>query len=127
MTVTVASFRSNLPEFADATVYTDASIQRFITLAANFINPNQWGTIADYGTELWVAHNIAIAADKIKTGDVISLGAPTVEKHVGEVGYSQNPGLLIQGQEDIGLYAKTTYGIQFWQLMKLVGTGGIQL
>ena len=127
MTVTVASFRANFPEFADTSIYPDAAITRFIVLAANFLNPRQWGAIVDYGTELWVAHNITISGEKIKTGDVASLGAPITEKHVGEVGYSQSPGLLLQGQGDIGLYAKTTYGLQFWQLMNLVGTGGIQL
>lgn len=125
MTVTPASFRTNHQEFADVTVYRDSAIQYWIDLAMQFVSED-WGTVRDYGIELFVAHKLACATIKEGGGDIFGVTGPITSRHVGEVGYSSNPQFLFNGLEGIGFWARTSFGIEFWQLAKMFGSGGRQ-
>lgn len=127
MTVTATSFRLNHEEFADDQVYPDTLINQYITLSRLFINPAVWGDATDYGTELWVAHNVAIAGEKIRTGDLFGVTGIHTSEHVGEVGFSSDPKLIFGGLDDAGFYARSSFGLQFWQLAKMFGSGGLQV
>ncbi len=127
MTVTPTSFRLNHEEFADDQVYPDTMIDQYIKLAKLFVNPDRWGDATDYGIELWVAHNIAVAALKITSGDVFGVLGIHTSEHVGEVGFTADPRLLFGGLDDAGFYARSSFGLQFWQLAKMLGSGGLQI
>jgi hypothetical protein len=127
MTVTATSFRLNHEEFADDQKYPDTLVNQYINLAKLFVNPDVWTDATDYGTELWVAHNVAIAGEKMNGGDIFGVTGIHTGEHVGEVGFTADPKLLFGGLTDAGFYARSSFGLQFWQLAKMFGGGGRQL
>lgn len=131
MTVTVASFRADFPEFADATAYPDTGILFWLTLGYNLLDPIRWGDLLDPGVELFIAHNIvlekynqmAIAAGR-PPGLVGGTGV-AASKSVGGVSISYNTTFgFIEGA---GSYNLTTYGIRFYTFARIIGIGGMQL
>lgn len=129
MTVTVASFRSAFPEFADATVYTDASVQMWLSASVSLLSPERWGDLLDLGTSLFVAHNIVLGAMNAraasKGGSPGSGGGVTASKAVDKVSVSYDTGAAtIEGAASWNL---TTYGTRYLQLARMVGAGGLQI
>lgn len=127
MTVTPTSFRLQYQEFADDNVYPDTLLNQYLKLAKMFIVQDVWGDAWDYGVSLWTAHNVAIAGDKLNGGDIFGITGIRTSAHVGEVGYTADPKVLFQGLDGIGFYARSSYGIQFFQLAKMFGSGGLQV
>ncbi len=127
MTVTATSFRLNHQEFADDHKYPDTLINQYIRLAQMFVREDRWGDARDYGIELWVAHNVAIAGDKMAGGDIFGVLGIMTSQHVGEVGFTADPKMLFQGLDEIGFYARSSFGIQFFQLARMMGSGGVQV
>jgi hypothetical protein len=129
MTVTPASFRVNFPEFTDATAYPDARITYWIGIAGLRLNACRWSTLLDHGTELFVAHNLVLgrqAAMSAAGGGVPGQASgPTSSETVDKVSVSYDTGAA--AIEDGGAWNLTTYGVQFLQLARLIGAGGIQL
>lgn len=128
MTVTADSFRKHYREFADPVLYDGEDIDYYIGIAYSLLNANRWGNLLDYGIELWVAHNLALSGEKKEDdADLANFSGPTTSQHVGEVGFTSSPQFILQGLKDIGLFAKTTYGIQYWQMAEKIGAGGVQI
>lgn len=127
MTVTADSFRNHYREFADAAIYADPDITYYIGLAYDFLIADRWGKHLDYGVELWVAHNLVISGIKKEDGDPSAgIEGPVTSQHVGEVGFTNAPQYLLQGLKDAGFYARTSYGLQYFQLANMIGSGGFQ-
>jgi hypothetical protein len=131
VSVTVASFRQAFPEFTDPGVYDAGLITTFVNLAVNcFQNLLRWDpNCLDYGTGLFVAHHMVLQARASQTAQVGGIPG-TVEgvrnnKSVDKVavGYDVDSVVL----EGAAFWNMTTYGVRFYQLVRLFGTGGVQL
>lgn len=123
MTVTTASFRGDFPEFADTTIYSDAQVSLWLNFANLSLQSAQdrWADFLDIGTELLMAHNIAISA-KAGAGKV---GGPIASKSVGGVSASYDTSAVTI--EGAGQYNMTSYGVRFLQMARMIGAGGVQL
>ena len=135
MTITIAQFVADFPEFADAS---PAVFGFYLDLATMLLNPRRWPTtpspttglsVLDRGTELFVAHNIALEQRTIKEA---AFGAPVgvtqgpvSSKGVGptSVGYDTASGVEADG----GHWNTTIYGIRFLRLLRTVAAGPIQV
>lgn len=125
----IVQFRKDLPEFSDTARYTDEVITFWATIAETMVVAKRWKTMTDTGVKLYVAHEITLAANNIKTGSIggtpgSSPGIAT-SKTVGSVtvAYDANVG----AEKDAGWWNLTTYGKQFIRLAKILGAGAIQL
>lgn len=130
MTVTVTSFRKDLPEFTDPGRYDGNLITTFIALASAFQNTFRWDPLTiDYGTQQFVAHHLVLQARNNATADASGIPG-TVEgvrttKTVDKVtvGYDVESVTL----KDAAFWNMTTYGIRFLQLTRAYGSGGFQV
>lgn len=129
MAVTVASFRADFPEFTSNTAYPDATVAFWLGLAGKMLSADRWGDLTDYGIELFVAHNITLAARDLKTADAGGFGGSgagvTSSKTVDKVSVSYDTAAATI--EGAGNWNLTTYGTRYIQLARLVGAGGVQL
>jgi len=130
VSVTVISFRGDLPEFKDPSVYPDSMVNRYITLGVNFQNQYRWDpSIIDYGTELFVAHNCVL--DARNQAAATAGGIPgTVQgvqtsKGVDKVNVSYDVEKVTL--ENGSFWNMTTYGVRFLQLSRMYGSGGYQV
>jgi len=130
MAVTNADFRLNFPEFADVSKYPEAQVTFWRTYAERLLYDEcRWSDMRDYGIQLVMAHQLTLAGRNAAAasagGAPGSVQGAVSSKAVGgvSVSYDTTAALL----QDGGYWNLTTYGIQFWQLAMLVGTGGFQL
>lgn len=90
-------------------------------------------TVADFATEMWIAHQLVLekqAVDAARNG-----GDPGTKigimssKSVNGVSVGFDIGSVAGGslQENAGYYNQTVYGMRFYRLMKLRGSGPIQI
>ena len=140
--ITPATFRADLPEFANTTVYPDLMIAYWIAIGVLMLPTQSWGlgsttavsppsTIYDFGLEMFVAHNCALEAQAIAAaaaGGVPGGGGATgnvTSESVGQVsrGYSDGSSML----PDAGHWNLTVYGNRFLFLARLRGKGPIQI
>lgn len=130
MTVTNASFRVDFPEFSDTTVFSDQQIGFWLNFALLALTPAalDWDVMFDVGTELLMAHHIAIEARDIVTaqkGGIPGQSAgPQTSKSVGGVSVSYGDAAKIDGG---GSFNNTTYGTRFLQMAQMIGAGGMQV
>ena len=124
-----AKFRQDFPEFADTTKYPDPAVNLWLGLASTTLPADRWCDYLDIGMELFTAHNLALAAGNQATAAVggapWQVKGPMTSKAVDKVsgGYDSGAATL----DDGGFFNLTTYGIQFLQLSRMIGSGGIQL
>jgi hypothetical protein len=129
MAFTVADFRANFPEFADAAVYPPSLVNYWVMNAGLMLNASRWGTWLDLATQLMAAHNIVLEARAIAesvNGETpgVTTGA-VVSKGVDKVSISFDVGSSTE--EKAGHYNTTIYGTRFWKMTRKVGAGPIQL
>ena len=123
------TFRQDFPEFSNTTTYPDTLINFWLNLAIARLNKNVWGQIYTQGLELLTAHYVSIAAQRRKVANVGgqpggSTG-PVSSKSVDKVSIAYDAALA--GYEDAGQYNLTTYGTMFYDLVQVVGAGGVQI
>lgn len=129
MAVTEESFRQHYPEFQSKDRFPDGAITYYITLAGLLLSSARWSTLLDLGTELFIAHNIALerrAQDEAAKGAVPGqTTGPVNAKGVGpvSVGYDTANG-IVQGA---GHWNLTIYGTRFMELVSMFGAGPIQI
>ncbi|MDG9784645.1 DUF4054 domain-containing protein [Metapseudomonas otitidis] len=122
-------FRQDFPEFADATKYPDSAVNFWLSIAIKTLPEDRWCDYLNMGLELFVAHNLTLAAQNQAVASVGGapgqVKGPLSSKAVDKVsaGYDSGAVTLADG----GFFNLTTYGIQFLQLARMVGSGGIQL
>ena len=129
MTVSVSSFRSDFPEFASVVTYPDAQVAFWLGLAGKLHSVDRWGDLLDYGVELFMAHNLSIAARDAKAAATGGVGGGATgllsSKSVDKVSASYDTGAVtIDGA---GNWNLTTYGTRYIQLASMIGAGGVQL
>lgn len=129
MAVTPASFRQHFPEFINPAAYPDPQVQFWIEVAAKLLLEERWADQLDHGTELYVAHHLALGRrDQLSSaagGMPGTVNGPQSAKSVDKVSASYDTAAITY--EGAGFWNSTMYGIRFWQLARLVGAGGIQL
>lgn len=114
MTVTAASFKIRFPEFASVT---DARIELFLADALLMLNAAYWGDKYDLGTNYFVAHKLALAIKSEASGGSGSgAGGPVSGKSVDGVSISY--AVRISDNSKEAYYARTSYGLEYWALMK---------
>lgn len=122
-------FRAQFPEFANSVTYPDQQINFWATLAQAQLPQATWGSQWLNGVSLYVAHEIVLAAQAAKTaaagGAPGTFGGIANTKTVGSVtvGYDAQT----TTEKDAGYWNLTTYGKQFWRLMRIFGAQCIQL
>lgn len=125
----VATFRTNFPEFTDATAYPDAMINFWAGLAEAQLVQCIWGDTWSFAVQLYVAHEITLARQNVQAaavgGSPGQSGGIVNNKAVGQVsaGYDS----ATQSEKDGGWWNRTTYGMQLFRLIKVFGAGAIQL
>lgn len=125
--VDVATFRAVFPEFGDAAKYPDAQVQYYLDFAVQSLRPEAWRNLLERGTGLFVAHYLAMSAIS-RAGTIPGRGQLGIvaSKSVGPASISYDNS-AISAQADAGHWALTSYGLMYWELMRMVGTGGWQL
>lgn len=129
MTVTVESFRVDLPEFADIAKFPDAAVAFWLKWALLMVNEDRWGDVFDLGVEMFVAHNLAlerraqVAAAKggIPGMQPGVLTGSSVDKV--SVGYDASAGINLGA----GHWNLTIYGTRFYQMAQQFGAGPITI
>jgi hypothetical protein len=124
-----ATFRTNFPAFSNTTSYPDAVIQFYLTLAYLLLQPLRWGSLLDFGAQLWAAHNLVqefIAQQASAKGAPPGMASGAVAgKTVGPLTMSfDTANSAVAGA---GQWNDTTYGRRYKDLENLVGMGGLQL
>ena len=125
--VDTATFRAVFPEFGDAAKYPDAQVQYYLDFAVQSLRPEAWRNLLERGTGLFVAHYLAMSAIS-RAGTIPGRGQLGIvaSKSVGPASISYDNS-AISAQADAGHWALTSYGLMYWELMRMVGTGGWQL
>lgn len=129
MTITVAQFRTDFPEFADVTVYPDATFTLWYGVATKLLNADRWGTLLDIGSELYVAHQLVLearafaeaSAGAVPGSSVGPINSKSVDKV--SIGYDTSSGT----ESDVGHWNLTIYGTRFIRLAKMMGMGPVQI
>lgn len=125
----IATFRANFPEFASTVKYPDAQITFWATLAEKMVVECKWGDCYTYGVQLYVAHEITLAAQNTQaaaTGHAPGQsGGIANTKTVGSVSVGYDS--VTQSEKDAGWWNMTNYGKQFYRLTQIFGAGCIQL
>jgi hypothetical protein len=124
MTVDAVKFRADFPEFADTATYPDSMVAFWLSFALRMLPADRWADLIDHGVELMTAHQLALAARAGK-GAPGAILAPQTAKSVDKVSVSYDTGAV--RLENAGHWAGTSYGMQFLQLARMIGAGGMQL
>ena len=123
-----AQFRADFPEFASTTDYTASMLDFWASVAAELVSVSKWGNLYNQGISLFVAHNLALQRRNMNAASGGIPGSQTgmlASKAVGRVsvGYDNGNVALDNG----GQWNLTTYGMQYLQLARMIGVGGVQL
>lgn len=126
-------FTAIFPEFSNVTQYSLPKITFWIGVAANFVDVNRWGSLANQGTALLTAHYLVLDNDaqskaEIQFNDSFAqlggIDGLETAKAVDGVSVSMDASLVtITGA---GMYNRTSYGVQYWQMAQMMGAGGMQ-
>jgi hypothetical protein len=126
---TVAELRAAFPEFTDPVNYPDAMITFWMAVAGKLLNACRFDDMLDHAIMLFTAHHIVIAKREKDAaaggGNPGAIQGMVASKSVDKVSvaYSSESSTYA----DAGFWNLTTYGLQYWNLIKMFGAGGIQL
>jgi hypothetical protein len=127
--LTVAEFRVIFPAFANAAIFSDATVAYWINQAVTLpiINAERWGQFYSFGIGLFVAHILTLGNAQrnfMSSGGGLGSGVPA-SKSVNGVSISYDTQL---GQEaNAGWYGLTTYGSMFLRYLRMAGAGPMQI
>jgi hypothetical protein len=124
-------FLTFYPQFADKVP--DPVLAQFITMANATVLQARWNENWSFGMCLFVAHFVTLYMQTMTGGNATAaqvieaaqLRGLITSEAAGDVNYSQDFSLLIEGLNGWAGWKSTQYGIQFAQLGKMMGKGGI--
>ncbi|MFW1775195.1 DUF4054 domain-containing protein [Acinetobacter seifertii] len=123
-----STFRQNLPEFADTARYPSSQFNFYLNLGKKLLPEDRWVDFYDEGLTFFIAHYLALFARNAALASVGAAGKVVgneTAKAVDGVSKSMDvSGILYP---DAGYWNQTSYGIQFFMLIRIVGAGGFQL
>ncbi len=121
----VALFRGNFVEFADPIKYPDTLLEFWADIGERLTSIDRYGDIYPHAVDLFVAHNIAVAA-RSASGSIPGLPSGAItSKSVGSVSVSYDTSSAMT--PGAGHWNLTTYGAQYARLARLFGAGVVQL
>lgn len=129
----VAEFREAFPQFTEDN-FPDGRAAFWLSAASKRLDPDRWGDLLAEGMCLFAAHNLtleraaSLAADG--TGGMDAAGGPVTaeSKTVGSVSLSKTrSGGAASVYANAGHYNDTSYGKQFYELLLIIGAGGLQV
>ena len=124
-----ATFRQQFSEFSDITAYPGDLVDLHLAVGALSLDAGAWGDFHDRGLGLFTAHNLVIGARNTAAAGAGGLpgavSGPMASKAVDKVSASYDTGATTY--EGAGYWNSTSYGVQLYQLARLVGAGGRQL
>lgn len=125
MTIAYADFVAAFPEFTNAQVYPQATINFWIPIAYQQINACRFKDSLDLAAMLFVAHNVALSAQEQGAANsgapVGTANGPVSAKGVGPVSASYDTGsTAIAGA---GAWNYTKYGQRLYMMMKAFAAG----
>jgi hypothetical protein len=118
MTVTVASFQAQFPEFAGTPT---ATISFWLPIAQSMVNATLWNNSADAGVCLALAHFLALGGAGANAAKVGVLNS----KSVG--GAAAGYDIASVTDPNGGQWNQTTYGTRFRMMQRMFGAGGLQM
>ncbi|MDD1789095.1 MAG: DUF4054 domain-containing protein [Paraburkholderia tropica] len=125
----IDQFRQTFPEFGDASVFPDAVVQIWLTVAVSLVNPLRWMELTDIGIGLVTAHHLALSLRDQKTAAVGGVPGqvtgPQTSKSVDKVSASQDTAAVTL--DGAGFWNSTMYGVRYYTLALSMGAGGLQV
>ena len=111
-------FTTYFPEFSELNEYPQARIEFWLSYASNLLDQSMWSSLYPQGIALLTAHQLTI--DKLQ-GNAQGVITSTSVDAVSE---SYDNKLI--SYANAGIYNKTMYGLQFYQLVRMVGCKVLQ-
>lgn len=115
--------------FADTTVYPQFQFNFYLKLGLKLLNERRWDDLLDEGLTFFVAHYLTLYKRSMAFaaigGDAGKVVGNETSKSVDGVSKSMDVSGILN--TDAGHWNQTTFGLQFYQLMMMIGAGGIQL
>ncbi len=129
MTISVAQFRADYPEFSSSSKFPNGQVQFWLNFAYQFMNAARWGSSLDMGAELFAAHNLTIearaqaeaAGGGVPGGTVGAVTSKSVDKV--SVSYDVNAGIELNA----GHWNLSVYGTRYIKLARMMGSGPLQI
>lgn len=127
-----AAFREAFPAFSGS-LFPSAQVEFWLAVASIRLSAARWGDLLDQGIGLFVAHNLTlermVELDSQGTGGSTATQGPAVSdsKTVGPVSKSKSYSPATVADASAGAWNQTVYGQRFYELMRLVGVGGLQV
>lgn len=128
----VAGFRAAFPAFPED-IFEDARVAFWLGIGAKRLSAERFDDLHDQAVALYVAHNLtlerAAALDPSGTGGMSAAAGPVVSesKTAGPVSKAKSYSQATTARADAGAWNATIYGQQLFDLMQLVGVGGVCL
>lgn len=124
-----SSFRLNMPMFASVADYPAAQFEYYLKLGVKLLPERRWDDLLDDGLTFFVAHYLVLNQRAMLAADIgADPGKVTGNETSKSVdGVSKSMDVSSISLEDGGHWNQTTFGIQFLQLARMVGAGGVQL
>lgn len=135
----LCDFLSFYPNFAnilnDTQTFPPEVIDMYIQFAQDCVSYKRWGKQWKLGMCLFLAHFFTIHLQSLfpenaTAQEIIAYGQSKgliSSKSVGDVSVSYDFGAAVQGVESWGQFNTTAYGLQFANLAKLLGKGGMYI
>lgn len=124
-----SSFRESMPMFADTDLYPTAQFNFYLNMGKKLLPESRWDDLLDEGLTFFVAHYLTLY---LRSMDAVAIGGDAgqvtgneTSKSVDSASYSVDVSSV--SLIDAGHWNQTTFGIQFLQLARMIGAGGIQL
>ena len=129
MTMDAAAFRTKFPEFPGYQTFTDGQITMWLDIGTKMLRAEAWGDLYDHGLSLFTAHHLTLSAQNAAASKVGGVPGATTGAVSGKavdkvsVTYDTSAGIVLNA----GHWNLSTYGIQFIQLARMMGAGGVQV
>lgn len=126
----VAGFREAFPAFTEE-LHPDARVAFWLTLGCKRLSVERFDDLHDQAVCLYTAHNLtlerAASLDTSGTGGMSAAAGPVTgeSKTVGPISKSKSYSQATTANMAAGQYNLTIYGQQLYELMLLVGVGGV--
>ena len=123
---TPATFLAMFGEFSQAPL---SAIQGWMTIAVASLNAQRWGNLYELGLYLFTAHNLSLGAEAARAaarGAAPGSNAGLISsKSAASLSVSfDTSSTTLQGAGD---FNQTLYGVRFWRMALMVGTGGVEV
>lgn len=124
-----STFRQTMPAFASVDDYPSAQFNFYLKLGVKLLPESRWDDLLDDGLTFFVAHYLVLYARDMSFVDIGGIGGKVVGNETAKSIDGVSKSMDVSGvlMTDAGHWNQTTFGVQFYQLMQMIGAGGIQL